>query len=93
MSNIFYEDVIVAFTLNPLDANFKNIWLQFSSYYGRIIADDVRFRHDDMKPQKSLVVESNYDYTPKRKDELKLKRGATIKVIRRDGLGHGIFMR
>ncbi|VIO99233.1 Protein kinase domain containing protein [Brugia malayi] len=47
--------------------------------------NDVRFRHDDMKPQKSLVVESNYDYTPKRKDELKLKRGATIKVIRRDG--------
>uniref|UniRef100_A0A915PF06 mitogen-activated protein kinase kinase kinase n=1 Tax=Setaria digitata TaxID=48799 RepID=A0A915PF06_9BILA len=47
--------------------------------------DDVRFRHDDVKPQKSIVVESNYDYTPKRKDELKLKRGATIKVIRRDG--------
>uniref|UniRef100_A0A158Q824 mitogen-activated protein kinase kinase kinase n=1 Tax=Elaeophora elaphi TaxID=1147741 RepID=A0A158Q824_9BILA len=46
---------------------------------------DVRFRHDDLKPQKSIVVESNYDYTPKRKDELKLKRGATIKVIRRDG--------
>ncbi|EFO17164.2 TKL/MLK/MLK protein kinase [Loa loa] len=46
---------------------------------------DVRFRHDDVKPQKSIVVESNYDYTPKRKDELKLKRGATIKVIRRDG--------
>lgn len=48
--------------------------------------DDIRFRHDDLKPQKSIVVESNYDYTPKRKDELKLKRGATIKVIRRDGL-------
>ncbi|CAG9538373.1 unnamed protein product [Cercopithifilaria johnstoni] len=47
--------------------------------------NDVRFRHDDLKPQKSIVVESNYDYTPKRKDELKLKRGATIKVIRRDG--------
>ncbi|VDK67261.1 unnamed protein product, partial [Onchocerca ochengi] len=47
--------------------------------------NDVRFRHDDVKPQKSIVVESNYDYTPKRKDELKLKRGATIKVIRRDG--------
>ncbi|VDK75739.1 unnamed protein product [Litomosoides sigmodontis] len=46
---------------------------------------DVRFRHDDLKSQKSIVVESNYDYTPKRKDELKLKRGATIKVIRRDG--------
>lgn len=52
----------------------------------QISTDDVRFRHDDLKSQKSIVVESNYDYTPKRKDELKLKRGATIKVIRRDGL-------
>ncbi|MCP9260819.1 Mitogen-activated protein kinase kinase kinase [Dirofilaria immitis] len=47
--------------------------------FAGVDTDDVRFRHDDVKPQKSIVVESNYDYTPKRKDELKLKRGATIK--------------
>ncbi|VDN26401.1 unnamed protein product [Gongylonema pulchrum] len=45
----------------------------------------VRFRRDDQKPAKAIVVESNYDYVPKSRDELKLKRGSTIKVIRRDG--------
>ncbi|VDN05815.1 unnamed protein product [Thelazia callipaeda] len=46
---------------------------------------DVFSALDKDKEQKSIVVESNYDYTPKRKDELNLKRGSTIKVIRRDG--------
>ncbi|VDK42883.1 unnamed protein product [Anisakis simplex] len=43
--------------------------------------------------KKSILVESNYDYTPRRCDELQLKRGSTIKVLRRgddeDGWWYG----
>ncbi|MFH4978206.1 hypothetical protein AB6A40_004915 [Gnathostoma spinigerum] len=44
--------------------------------------DDVRFRDGELRSDKSIWVEPAFDYTPNRGDELKLKRGSTIKVIR-----------
>uniref|UniRef100_F1KSH2 mitogen-activated protein kinase kinase kinase n=1 Tax=Ascaris suum TaxID=6253 RepID=F1KSH2_ASCSU len=71
-----------------------DIYETCSDHFDQFNYGDVRFREgDEPRWKKSILVESNYDYTPRRGDELKLKRGSTIKVIRRgddeDGWWYG----
>ncbi|VDM45809.1 unnamed protein product [Toxocara canis] len=71
-----------------------DIYETCSESFDQFNCGDVKLREGDHpKCKKSILVESNYDYTPRRGDELKLKRGSTIKVIRRgddeDGWWYG----